>query len=123
MPRRDVHAGRRLVEDEQSGVGQQREGEAQPLLLAAGALGDPPVREGIQPRSGDDVVDWGVSGIRAGNDPHRLADGEVAQQATGLQDRGDGARGDRVPRLLAEDPDRARGGVGQAESCHVPSVL
>ena len=38
----DVHAGGRLIEDEQGRVGYQRHGEAQTLLLAAGALPDRP---------------------------------------------------------------------------------
>ena len=42
---RDVHAGGRLVEDQQLRVGQQRHGEPQPLLLAAGALADQPLAD------------------------------------------------------------------------------
>ena len=41
----DVHAGGRLVEQQQRRVGQQRHREAEPLLLAARALADPAVRE------------------------------------------------------------------------------
>ena len=44
-----VHPGGRLVQDEQFRVGQQGHGEAQPLLLAAGALAHQAVRDGGDP--------------------------------------------------------------------------
>ena len=48
-PALHVHPGGRLVQDEQFRVGQQGHGEAQPLLLTAGALAHQPVRDGRDP--------------------------------------------------------------------------
>ena len=58
----DVHAGRRLVEDEQLGVGQQGHREAQPLLLAARALADHAVADVADAGPLQDLVDR--SGLR-----------------------------------------------------------
>ena len=93
-PALDVHAGRRLVEDEQVGVGQQGEREAQPLLLAAGAGADAPVGDVGDPGPLEHLADRAAR-VReqARRQAHGLGDGEVLEQAAGLQDGGDRARG------------------------------
>ena len=56
-PTLDVHAGGRLVEQEQRRVGQQRHRKAKALLLLAGALADLAVRNVGDPGVGQDGVD------------------------------------------------------------------
>src|SRR4051794_16142576 len=76
----DVHPGGGLVEDEQLRLGQQRHGEAQPLLLAAGTLADPPARDLGQPGAVQHLGDRpGVREQRRG-ELDDLADGEVLEQ-------------------------------------------
>ena len=107
-----VHAGGRLVEEHQFRLGQQRERETQPLLLAAGAFADEPVA---------DVGDAGAckhlvhrAGVREQRGGHadRLFDRQVLEQAGGLHDRGDLAPRDRVVGLAAVDRNRARRRAG-----------
>ena len=70
----DVHAGGGLVEQQQRGVGEQRHREAQPLLLAARALGDLAAGDLGDAGVGEHVVD------RAG----------VGEQARGVERRSRG---------------------------------
>jgi hypothetical protein len=114
-PALDVHAGGRLVEDQQLGLGQQRHREPQALLLSAGALAHPPV---------GDVGDAGPLedlGHRAGVREQRrsqldgLGDGELLEQTAGLHHRGDQAAGDGSAGRQAVDLDAARVGSRQPQ--------
>ena len=60
----DVHAGGGLVEDQQGGVGEQGHREAQPLLLAAGALADLAVGDRGDAGVGEHLVHRRVSAKR-----------------------------------------------------------
>jgi len=110
-----VHARRRLVEDEQLRIGQQREGEPQPLLLTARALPHLACHETVQPRPAHDVVDTRVRVVQGGDSPHRLSHAEVAQQATGLQDGRHLPGNHGAARRGAQHLDRARRGWHQAQ--------
>ena len=100
-PALDVHAGGRLVQDQQVGVGQQRHRESQPLLLAARALADQPVRDRGDPGPAQDLAAGRCAlGEQAGGVPGGLGHGEVLEQPAGLHDRRDQAALDRLPRVM-----------------------
>ena len=84
-PRRGVEAGRRLVEEDQVGVADEREREVEPPLLAArerlGAL----VGRRLQPRQPDRVLDVARHAVEPGPVADGLAHGQVPVQARGLE--------------------------------------
>ena len=88
---------------EQVGVGQQGEGEAQPLLLAARARADPAVGDVGDPGPFEHLTDGAGAGEQARRQTHGLGDREVLEQAAGLQDGGDAPRADGVRGRTAED--------------------
>ena len=114
-PPGDVHPGGRLVEDEQLGVGQQGHGEPEPLLLAAGALVDPPVADVRDTGPLHHPVDGDVVDEERAGQLEGLADADVLEQPGRLHDGGDEAVRDGAPRALPEHGDGAGGGVGEAE--------
>jgi hypothetical protein len=84
-PRRRVEAGRRLVEEDQLGIADEREREVQPARLAARQ----PAREHAlalaQPGQLDDLVDVARRGVEAGPVRDELARRGMAVDAAGLQ--------------------------------------
>src|SRR4051794_2233913 len=76
-PPLDVHPGRGLVEDEQLRLRQQGHGEPQPLLLAAGALADPPVGDLGEAGALEDLGDRAGVREQRGGELDGLADSEV----------------------------------------------
>src|SRR3954447_16542210 len=76
-PRRRVEAGRRLVEEDQLGVADQREREGQAPQLAAAER--PRVRAGLlgEARQRDHLVHVARGGVETGPMRDRLADGDV----------------------------------------------
>ena len=114
-PPLDVHAGGRLVQDQQFRVGQQGHGEAQPLLLTAGALAHPAVGDAGDTGPVQRLVDRPRPDEQARGVLRGLPHGEVLEQAAGLQHGGDEPAGDGVPRRHPEHVRRARGGLGQPQ--------
>ena len=76
----DVHAGGRFIQDQQVGVGQQRHGKAQPLLLASRALGDAPVGDRGDARALQYLVHGPGVREQAPRQFQRLRDGKVSEQ-------------------------------------------
>jgi hypothetical protein len=111
----DVHAGGGLVEQQDGGVGQQRHREAEPLLLAAGALADPAVGEAGDGGVREDRVDGLGVGEQTGGVLDGLPDGQVLEQATGLHHCGHEAADDRLAGREAEHLDEPGGRPRQAE--------
>ena len=111
----DVHAGGRLVEEQQRRVRQQRHREPQPLLLTARALGHLAVGDAGDAGVLEHLVDRPGVREQAGGVGDRLPDAEVLDQAAGLHHRADQAAGDRLPRLQAEHADLAGRGPRQPE--------
>src|SRR5581483_11566665 len=111
----DVERDRRLVEDEQLGVRDEREREAHPLRLAAGEplgeLAGEPGEAGELER----LVDPERVRVERRDELHELADAEVPDEAAGLEHRGDEAGADRLGRRPAEDRDAAAVGLEQPE--------
>ena len=100
-----VHPRRRLVEDEERGVGQEGHGEAEPLLLAAGAFPDEAATELADTGPLENLVDRGRGREQAAREHERLPDGEVLQQSSGLHDRGHESASHGFVRRGAEDLD------------------
>jgi len=86
-PALDVHAGGRLVEQEQRRVGEQRHREPQSLLLTTGALGNLAVCDAVDARPSEHVVNRVRAREEAGGVLHGLADGQVLEQPPGLHHR------------------------------------
>ncbi len=101
-PRLDVHRHRRLVEDEQIGIADERDREARTLRLAAGELLRHPVGDLVDPRERDRLVDAERPRVERRDHRDQLAHREIADQRSGLQHRADAARGDGVLRRPAE---------------------
>ncbi len=84
-----VEAGRRLVEEEQLGVADQRHADVEPPLLAAGELARPLVGFPSRPTSAIDLLDRARVAEVAGVELERLAHGQVGIEAVRLQDDAD----------------------------------
>ena len=110
----DVHAGGRLVEEQQGRVGQQRHREPQPLLLTAGALGHLAVGDAGDPG----VARTSSTGLRVGEQAggvgHRLPDLRSLIRPP-VCITADEAAGDGLPRLQAEHAHLAGRGPRQPE--------
>src|SRR4051812_34451942 len=102
---RGVEAGRRLVEEHQLGVADEREPEVEPPLLAARQGAGPRVLLALQPDEGDDLVDVARRGVHAGEVRQRLAHADVRVDAGLLQDDADALaqRPRPVARIEAQD--------------------
>lgn len=111
----DVHAGGRLVEDDQvvGPGGRQREADA--LLLAARELVDLAVGYLRDPGAVHDLGDRVRLGVQVAAELDQLAYGHVLHQAAALQHRADLAGVDGLRGRHAEEADRAGVGVAQAE--------
>jgi hypothetical protein len=101
----DVQPDGRLVEDEQRRIDDQRHRELEPLLLAAGQLGDPALRQAVQTYLGQDRVGVGCGSARADRPTRdQLADLQRAREAGLLvHDAQPAARG-RPTGVVAVDP-------------------
>ena len=88
-PRLRVEAGRRLVEEDEVGIADERDAEVEPPLLAARERLDPRARLLLQPDERDHLVDVARRAVVAGEDRVRLADGEVRPQLGLLEDDAD----------------------------------
>ena len=113
--RLDVHPHGGLVEDEQVGVGQQREGVPQALGLAAGEPVGPRLEESAEVGPLDNLSHRERLGVQTG---HQLEDVDhpgVGEQRAGLEHRPDPPRTDGGERVEAEDRDGAGVGLRQAE--------
>ena len=115
-PALDIHARRRLVEDQQARVGQQRHREPQPLLLTARAQADAAVGDLGDAGALHDLGDGPGVGEQARGEFEGLLDRDVLEQAAGLQHGRDEAVRDRGARRLAEDARlrRSRGARARA---------
>src|ERR1041385_5404378 len=115
-PRLRVEPGGRLVEEEELGIGHQRAGERQPLLLAAGELADPGVALLAELHRGEHVVDGTGTAVEAPEELDRLRHGELLGEL-GLLERDPEALAERAripPPGLSEHPDLPRVGRGEA---------
>ena len=110
----DVHACRRLVEDEEPRIGEQRHRESQPLLFAAGALGDASVGDLADACTLEHLGYRTCVRVQRRRVCDRLADGKVLEETTVLHHRGDFTTGDRVVGRAAVHADTP--GVGARES-------
>ena len=85
-PRRGVEAGRRLVEEEQLGVADQRHADVEAALLAAGETAGAGVRLAAEADQLDRLLDRPRRAVVAGVEPERLAHGQVGIESAALQD-------------------------------------
>ena len=84
-PSLDVDGRGRLVEHEEVGIGDQRQGEADPLGLPAGELVRPTIGERACPRELEHLVDREGARVHGGDHRDELADAQVLEERTGLQ--------------------------------------
>src|SRR3954454_19520456 len=84
-----VEARRRLVEEDELGVADERQREVQPPQLAAGERPRQRVLLAHQARDVDDLVDVARARVEAGPVGHRLPHADVAVHARGLEDDAD----------------------------------
>ena len=115
LPRRAarlrVEAGRRLVEEDEVGIADERDAEVEPPLLAARERLDARVRLLLEPDERDHLVDVARRAVVAGEDRVRLAHRQVRPQLRLLEDDAD---------PLAEVRSRPLGIV--AEHAHLAGV-
>src|SRR4051794_23915682 len=88
-PRGRVEARRRLVEEDELGVADEREGEVQPAQLAAGQRPRQRVLLALQACDVEHLVDVPGARVEAGPVGDGLAHADVAVHARGLQDDAD----------------------------------
>jgi hypothetical protein len=110
-----VESRRGLVEEEQVGAAGQREGEANPLGLAAGQLLHPPVGDVGETGQPEQVGLAAPAVIELAEQRDQLGDLRAVRQAAGLDHPADLPGSDRGRRSHAEHPNVARGGLAQAE--------
>ena len=114
-----VHPCGGLIQNHQIRAGQQRQGEAQPLLLAAGALSHRAVSDLEDAGGLHDLAHRQRVPVQGSDDLDGLLDREVGQEAAGLQQRPDAPGTDRVARCAAEDADLTPvGGVEPQDHVH-----
>src|SRR3954447_8560224 len=80
-----VEARRRLVEEDQLGGAEEREGEVEPALLAAGRGPSAAVRALLEPGEGDRLLHAARGGVQLRPVLERLAHGQVRVGAAALQ--------------------------------------
>ena len=115
-PRRGVEARRRLVEEDQLGVADQRQRQVQPPRLPAAQRPDPRVGLVLQPAERDDLVDVARARVQRGPVRERLAHAEEAVHAAGLQDDPDPLAQRARPRLGVQAEDRHLAAVARRGS-------
>ena len=108
-PRRGVEPGRRLVEEEQLGVADERHPDVEPPLLAAGQPAGAYLGLLLEADERDHIRHRPRGGVVAAEEVEALAHGQVGIEAAALEDDPDplapGAAGPR--RVVAEDRDLA----------------
>ena len=109
----DVHAGGRLVEDDELGVGEQGQGESHPLLLAARALADLAFGDFREIRALQDFADRAARRQHAGDHGDDFVNRVLAKEAAALQKGRQPAVVYGLARIPAENGDRP--GVGPRE--------
>ena len=105
----DIHALRRLVEEEEFRIGYQRDCKAEPLLFPSGALSHQAIRNTRDPRSLEYLLDRPTHGKQVGCVLHGFTHGEVLEESTGLHDGRDQSLGDGTARCHAVDSDISAG--------------
>ncbi|HEY8858910.1 MAG TPA: hypothetical protein VIM27_05610, partial [Gaiellales bacterium] len=114
-PALDVHGHRWLVQHQQVGVADERDGEARTLGLAAGELLRPALGDRLDSDQLEHLLDRQGVGVQAGHHREQLAHGEIAYELPGLEHRADRAVHDRLGGRPAEERDRAAVRSRQAE--------
>ena len=104
-----VHAGGGLVEQQQVRLCQQCEREAQPLLLATGALAHPAPGDAGGAGALECRVDGDVGGVAGGDHRDGLADGQVVEEAAGLEHGAHAPATHRGLRRFTQNGEGARG--------------
>ena len=114
--RRRVEAGRRLVEEDELRVADQRERDVEPAPLAARELRRERVRLLVEPDERDRLVDVARFAVVAGVELEALAHGQPRLGARLLQDGADAVApgGVAVRRVDAEHADLAVGARAEA---------
>ena len=121
-PRFDVERRRRLVEQQQVRVGDERNREPHALGLAPGQLRGPAAGEASSPVERERVVDLERARVQRRDHRHEFADAQVVDQRPRLEHPADDAGGDRLGRRHPEQrhASRSRGGSARA-SCRSSS--
>ena len=114
VPALDVHPDGRLVEHEQLGVADQRDGESEPLGLAAAEALRAAVGDRLDLRERERFVNVERLGEERCDHRHELARGQLAQDAARLEHDPDPALLNRLFGRRSED--RNRSGVGRLEA-------
>ncbi len=115
LARRHVHAGGRLVEDDQIAVARGGEGEADALRLTSGELVHLAVGDLRDARAGEHIGGLVRLRVQIAGEPDQLGDRDLVHQATALQHGAHAPRDDGLARAGPEHPDRAVVGVLEAE--------
>src|SRR4051812_41602760 len=84
-PRLGIQSRRRFIEKEQVRIADDRAGEGQALLLAAGQLADASVALFIELDAGDHLIDLRAGLVEAAKETQRLVDRELFTQLRVLQ--------------------------------------
>jgi hypothetical protein len=115
----DVHADRRLVEEEEIGVAADGQREQHPLPLAAGQLAEAPVLHVLQPGEREDLRERQWRRIVGGEQVDVLADRERLRHLRHLQHHAHAAATGHRRRRAAEEARLAGARTGQAgEQAH-----
>ena len=114
--RRGVEAGRRLVEEDQLRVADQRQRDVEPPPLSAGQRRGALVGLRGEVDQRERLVDLARSAVVAGVEREALADAQAGLGLGFLQDDADplAPARRRAPRVAAEDLDRRRRGLAEA---------
>ena len=111
-----VHAGGRLVQDQQFRRVHGRQGVTQTLLLTARALADLTLSDIGQVGTGEYLIHVNGLGVQRRNHLDRGADRQVLEQATGLLNRTEQTGACRLGGVATEDAQLAAAGLGQAKN-------
>ena len=111
-----VHAGGRLVQDQQFRRVHGRQGVTQTLLLTARALTDLTLSDIGQVSAGEYLIHINGLGVQRRNHLDRSADRQVLEQATGLLNRTEQTGACRLGGVTAKDAQLAAAGLGQTKN-------
>ena len=111
-----VHAGGRLVQDQQFRRVHGCQGVTQTLLLTARALADLTLRNIGQVGAGEHLIHVNGLGVQRRNHLDRSANREVLEQAAGLLNRTEQTGACRLGGVATEDAQLAAAGLGQTEN-------